>query len=167
MQGQFYKFRPTPNFTQLLMMCTLALSGCIVPATLSAEGPTAKAPHCFVINVRLNGQSIDGPQVVTLKTRKTENTVSLEQKCFQVPEAIVTSELVEVSFTLPGNKIHMSDIPTDFLSGSWDVELADKKFARDVILPKHANASEVCAVVFNEQAQSLSQLQCRTPLAGK
>jgi hypothetical protein len=61
----------------------------------------------------------------------------------------------------------MSDIPTEFLNGAWDVDLADKKFAKDVVVPKHASVSEVCAIVFRDQAQGLSQSQCRTPLAAK
>ncbi|HVP54954.1 MAG TPA: hypothetical protein VMU45_08160 [Candidatus Eisenbacteria bacterium] len=168
MRGKFHNFRQAVKFPQLVIYSPL-LFLCILPATLSAEGPTAKVPHCFAISVRLNGQPIDGPQVVTLKTRKTEDTVSMEQKCFQVPDAIVQSELVEVSFTVPGNNIHMADIPADFFSGAWDVELADKKFAKDVAVPKHVNASEVCAVIFHDgdQTQSLSQPQCRTPLTGK
>lgn len=166
MQEDFYKCRQAVRITQLVL-CGLVLY--VLPAKLSAQGVAAKGPHCFAINVHLNGQAIEGPQSVTLKTSKVENTVSLGQNCFQVPAAIVESELLEVSFTLPGNKVHMSDIPTDFLTGLWDVELADKKFAKDVVVPKHANASEVCAIIFHggDQTQSLAQPQCRTPLAGK
>jgi hypothetical protein len=132
---------------------------------LYAEGPTAQQPRCFAISVRLNGQPIDGPQSVTLKTRKAESNVALDNKCFSLPSAMAESELIDVSFTLPGNQIHMSDVPTDFLHGSWDVDLADKKFGKDVIVPKHASASEVCAVVFLGEVppQSLAQAQCRTP----
>jgi hypothetical protein len=165
MQGSVDNFRRTIEISQLAI-CSLLLSLCLLPATLSAQGAAPKTPHCFAINVHLNGQSIDGPQAITLKTRKVENTLSLDQKCFPVPDAIIESELVEVSFTLPGNKIHMSDIPTDFFSGMWDVDLADKKFGKDVVIPKHANPNEVCAVVFHagDQMQSLSQAQCRTPI---
>jgi hypothetical protein len=168
MQGKFF------NLKRAIKLSTLGTSGlllslCVLPANLSAQAAAAKAQHCIAINVRLNGQAIDGPQAITLKTRKVENTVALEQTCFKVPEAVVESELIEVSFTVPGNKIHMSDIPTDFLNGMWDVDLADKKFAKDVAVPKHANASEVCAVVVHggESEQSMAQSQCRTPLAPK
>ena len=158
-------FGQAVKFSQFVM-CGLALLLCVHPTRTSAQGVAPKGPHCFAINMHLNGQAIDGPQVVTLKTRKAEDTVSLDEKCFKVPSAMLQSELMEISFTLPGNKIHMSDIPTDFFNGSWDVELADKKFGSDVTVPKHANVSGICAVVIREGAgeQSLSQPQCRTPL---
>lgn len=168
MQGKFFNLRQAVNFS-MLAMCGLLLSLCVLPARLSAQAVAPKGPHCFAINVRLNGQAIDGPQAVTLKTRKIENIVALEQTCFKVPDAVVQSELIEVSFTVPGSKIHMSDIPTDFLNGMWDVDLADKKFAKDVAVPRHASASEVCAVVVHDGSteQSIAQPQCRTPLAAK
>jgi hypothetical protein len=167
MQGKFFNLKQPIKFS--LGMCGLLLCFCVLPVQLPAQGAAAKAPHCIAINVRLNGQAIDGPQAITLKTRKVENTVSLEKTCFKVPDAVVESELIEVSFTVPGNKIHMSDIPTDFLNGMWDVDLADKKFAKDVAVPKHASASEVCAVVVHggDAEQSMAQSQCRTPLATK
>jgi len=168
MRPEFQKFRQAEKFS-LFVMRSLLLPLLVLPATLLAEGPTAKVPSCFSISVRLNGQSIDGPQVVTLVTRKTENTVSLEQKCFQVSDAILQSELVEVSFTVPGSKIHLAEIPGDFLKGTWEVDLADKKFGKDVTVPKHFNVSEVCALVVHDgdQTQSLSEPGCRTSLTGK
>lgn len=168
MRPEFHKFRQAVKFL-FWAVCSSLLPLFVLPATLLAEGPTAKVPSCFSISVRLNGQSIDGPQVVTLVTRKTESTVSLEQKCFQVSDAILQSELVEVSFTVPGSKIHLAEIPADFFKGTWEVELADKKFGKDVTVPKHFNASEVCALVVHEgdQTQSLSEPGCRTPLTGK
>ena len=78
---------------------------------------------------------------------KPRSTVSLDDR-FEGPQRHAASELMEISFTLPGNKIHMSDIPTDFFNGSWDVELADKKFGSDVTVPKHANVSAICVVTF-------------------
>jgi len=165
---EFHKFRQAVK-SPLWVVCRALLPLLVLPATLLAEGPTAKVPACFSISVRLNGQSIDGPQVVTLVSRKAENTVSLEQKCFQVSDAILQSELVEVSFTVPGSKIHLAEIPADFFKGTWEVELADKKFSKEVPVPKHFNASEVCALVIHDgdQIQSLAEPRCRTPLTGK
>jgi len=147
-----------------LAMWGLALAVCAYPAGLSAQGAAPKGPHCFAIQVHLNGQPIDGPQSVTLKTRKLENTVPLNAQCFAVPSGMLESELIQISFSVPGNNIRMADIPTDFFSGQWDVELADKRFTKDVVVPKHANVSEMCAVVFRgaDTDQSLSQPQCRT-----
>ena len=167
MRGAFYKSRQAVKHPFFAMCILPLLSLYVVPVDLSAQGPAAKAAHCFGITVRLNGQSIEGPTTVTLKSRKAEDTVSLAGNCFQVSGAIAESELVEVSFTVPGNKLHMADVPSDFFSGTWEVELADKKFSKDIAVPKRANASEVCAVIIRdgEQTQSIAQPQCRTPLA--
>lgn len=168
MRPEFHKFRQAVK-SSLFAVCSSLLLSLVLPTTLLAEGPTAKVPSCFSISVRLNGQSIDAPQVVTLATRKGENTVSLEQQCFQVSDAILQSELVDVSFTVPGSKIHLAEIPGDFFKGTWEVELADKKFSKEVAVPKHFNASEVCALVVHDgdQTQSLAEPRCRTPLTGK
>jgi len=163
MQGKFYEFGSASPFVRLIGCFCLA----VLFTTLSAQAATGTDPGCLAINVRLNGQAIAGPQSVTLKTSKVENTVQLDQKCFKVPDAVMQSELIEVSFTVPGSKIHMSDVPVDFLSGMWDVDLADKKFGKEVVVPKHANVGEVCALVVHNgnSDQGFAQPQCRTPLA--
>jgi hypothetical protein len=168
MQDGFYRRQRAIKFSGMAM-CALALSLCVHPTKLSAQGAAPKGSRCFAINVHLNGQAIAGPKTVTLKTTKAEDTVSLDQTCFQLPSDMLKSELIEISFTLPGSQIHMADIPTDFFSGQWDVQLADKKFGSDVSVPKHANVSGICAVVFHggDSEQSLSQPQCRTPLTVK
>lgn len=168
MQGHLTTLRQALRISHFVKV-SLLLCMAVVCTGLSAQAASANNPHCFGINVRLNGQPIEGPQSVTLKTRKVENTVSLDQKCFKVPDAVVEAELIEVSFTVPGNKIHMSDVPSDFLTGMWDVDLADRKFGKEVAVPKHANASEVCALVVHSGSsdQSLAQPQCRTPVSGK
>jgi len=168
MRGEFYTFQKGSHFGRIAKFSYLLCLG-VLSTGLGARAATAADSHCFAINVRLNGQPIEGPQSVTLKTKKTEDTVALEQKCFKVPDAIVESELIEVSFTVPGNRIHMTDVPPDFLNGMWDVDLADKKFGKEVTLPKHANVSEVCAVVVHSGGsdQGMAQPQCRTPLAAK
>jgi hypothetical protein len=168
MGGGFDRLRQGLNFT-VIMLCGLGLVVCAIPTRTSAQNLTAKGPHCFAIQVHLNGQPIGGPQAVTLKTHKMEDTVALKDSCFPLPSAVLESELIEVSFTVPGNSIRVSDVPTDFFSGQWVVELADKKFSHDVPVPKHANVSEVCAVAFHgsDTEQTLAQPHCRTPLATK
>lgn len=167
MQRAFDRFRHAMRFSGFAM-CALVLSLCVHPTKMSAQGAAPKG-RCFAINVHLNGQAVDGPKVVTLKTTKAEDTVSLDKTCFQLPSDMLKSELIEISFTLPGSQIHMADVPTDFFSGQWDVQLADKKFGSDVSVPKNANVSGICAVVFHggDSEQSLSQPQCRTPLTAK
>lgn len=166
MEGASYNYRQAVKYQFLVTCGLLFLSLCVPPLTHAAEGPTAQTAHCFSIKVRLNGQPIEGPTAITLKSRNAEDTVSLAGNCFQVPAAIAQSELVEVSFTVPGNKLHMADIPSDFFIGTWEVELADKKFSKDIAVPKRANASEVCALIVRDgdQTQSLAQPQCRAPL---
>ena len=152
------------------MLGVLVTSMCIVPKNTFAQGDVAVAggPRCFAIRMHLNGQDLAGPEMVTLKAQNIENTVSLQDKCFQLPSAMLQSELIDLSFTVSGNSIHLSDVPTDFFSGSWDIELADKKFPKDISVPKHANVAEVCALVFHgEKDQSLSQSQCRKALTAK
>jgi hypothetical protein len=116
--------------------------------------------------VRLNGRPIDGPQVITLKTKQAESKASLEGECFSVPPAFLTEKAVDVIFTVPRNKIYLVAISPSFFTGPWDIDLEDKKFDQDVGLPKHARIREACAVVFHggEPENALVQTGCRTPL---
>jgi len=168
MRAGFGKLQPWLKFTGT-MMCALGLALCVSPTRAAAQGIAAKGPHCFAIQVHLNGQPISGPRAVDLKTRTLENTVALNDTCFPFPTAMLKSELIQVSFTVPGNSIHMSDVPADVFSGQWDVELADKKFSNDVTVPKHMNVSEMCAVVFRgaDTPETLEEPHCRSPLAAK
>src|SRR6185437_11658084 len=50
---------------------------------------------------------------------------------------------------VPGNKVYLCAISTGFLAGLWEVQLEDKRFGRDVLLPKHARTKEACAVHFH------------------
>lgn len=134
---------------------------------LLAQSNASQEPPCFGVHVSLNGKPVDGPQVVTLKTKQDENTVLLEHGCFKVPSAMLNEKKIAVSFTLPGNKIDVGAVATGFLTGLWDVELEDKKFGNDTPLPKHTRAREACAIVFHmgdEPERGLSVVPCRTPL---
>jgi hypothetical protein len=73
---------------------------------------------------------------------------------------------LDVSFTVPGSRVYLSGIAAGFLAGSWDIDLADKKFGSEVSLPKHARAKEACAVVFHvgEPETALVQTGCRTSI---
>ncbi len=133
----------------------------------SAQSATAQESKCVSIHVRVNGKAVDGPQVITLKTKQNESTASLDGGCFKVPSALLTEKALDVSFTVPGNKVHLAGIATGFFAGPWDIDLADQKFGSEVSLPKHARAREACAVVFHvgEPETALVQTGCRTPLA--
>lgn len=129
----------------------------------SAQTTTAQESKCFNIHIRLNAKPIEGPRVLTLGAKGKESTASLEEGCFKVPPALLTSKALDVSFTIPGNKIHLSGIAAGFFAGSWDINLADKKFGSEVSLPKHARVKEACAVVFHvgEPEVALVQTGCR------
>ena len=131
---------------------------------------TSRERQCFSIHVRLNGKPLDGPQVITLKTKQDENTISLEQGCFKVPPIMLNEKAIAVSFTLPGNKIDIGTVATGLFTGVWDIELEDKKFDKDTPLPKHTRARDACAIVFHmgdEPERGLSVVPCRTPLRRK
>jgi hypothetical protein len=115
--------------------------------------------------VRLNGNSIDGPKAITVRTPQNENTVAINGNCFTVPPALLAEKKIDVIFVIPRNRVYLAAINSGFFAGPWDVELEDKKFERGVVLPKHARIKEVCAVVFHvgDPETALSQTGCRTP----
>jgi hypothetical protein len=125
-----------------------------------------QAPHCLSIHVRLNGKPVDGPQVITLRTKQNQSTASLEGGCFRVPPDLLSAKALDVLFAVPGSKVHLSAIAGGFFAGPRDIDLDDKKFDRDISLPKHARAREACAVVFHvgEPETAILQTRCRTPL---
>ena len=86
-----------------------------------------------------------------------------------MPPALLTEKAVDVFFTVPGNRIYLTAISPSFFTSPWDIDLADKKFDRDVRLPKHARIREACAVVFHggEPENALSETGCRTPFPPK
>lgn len=151
------------------ILCSFALLLCFNAAKLPAQGATPQQPQCFSIHVRLNGKPIEGPQAITLRTKESESTVALDGGCFTVPPALFAENGVDVVFTVPGNKISLLAISPGFFTSPWDIDLADKKFDRDVSLPKHARIREACAVVFHggEPENALSQTGCRTPFPPK
>jgi hypothetical protein len=135
--------------------------------TLWSQEPRKEASSpCFRLRVHLNGKPIDGPRVVTLKAEHTEATLSLQDGCFVLPPALLKEKTLDLVFTLPYNRIHLSDISAGFFAYSWDIELADKRFDSDVVLPKHARTKEACVVVFHagEPETQMTQTSCRTPL---
>ncbi len=138
-------------------------------AALSAPSTTAHEPRCFSIHVRLNGKPLVGPQAITLKAKQNESTASLEGGCFAVAPDLLSAKTLDVSFDVPGNNIHLSSIATGFLTDIWDVDLEDKKFGREVSLPKHARVRAACAVIFHvgEPERAIVQTGCRKPLSAK
>ena|ERR1039457_4949410 len=95
------------------------------------------------------------------------STASLDAGCFKVPSALLTEKALDVTFTVPGNKIYLVAISSSFFTSPWDIDLADEKFDRDVSLPKHARIKEACAVVFHggEPENAMTQTGCRTPIS--
>ncbi len=149
------------------MICGVALLLCTSAANLHGQATSGNGEtSCFAIHVRLNGKLVDGPQTVTFKTKTTEKAVSLEGGCFRVPPDVLNEKSVDVLFQVARNKIYLSSILAGFFAGPWDIDLEDKRFGRDVVLPKNARTREVCAVIFHvgEPETSLMKTGCRTPL---
>lgn len=130
---------------------------------LSAQATNAE--HCVVIHVRLNGKALDGPQSIAIRTKIGEELLPLTAGCFSVPANTFKEARADMTFELAGNRIHLSAIPTGFFVGSWDIELEDQHFGKDVILPKNARIPEACTVVFHvgDPETRMSQGGCRKP----
>jgi hypothetical protein len=120
---------------------------------------------CFSIHVRLNGKVVEGPLRVTFKTKNGERSTVQEGGCFRVPPDVLSEQAVDVLFTVPGNNVHLSAVAPGFFAGPWDVELEDKHFSKDMVLPKHARVKDACGVVFHlgEPERAITQTSCRTP----
>ena len=142
----------------------LSIAFLLCMSATKLHGQAAGESRCFAVHVRLNGKPVVGPQVLTFKTKEIEKSSSVEGGCFKVPAAVLREKAVDVLFTVPGNKVYLSTILTGFFTGPWDIDLADRRFGSDVVLPKHARTKEVCAVVFHvgepETARTLTK--CRT-----
>ena len=140
---------------------------CLSTANLHAQAvrQVAQVP-CFAVHVRLNGKLVDVPQIITFRNKETETQVALDGGCFNIPAALFKEKSIDVFFEVSGNKVYLSTIPSGFLAGPWDVELADKRFGREVILPKHVRAREACAVTFHvgEPETMVTVTPCRTPI---
>jgi len=136
-----------------------------VGRVLWAQDRVPQKNDCFIIHVRLNGKPVDPPRVVNLKSSFGERSVPLDGGCFKVPSVMLAEKALDISFTVPGNALRLSAIPTGFFMGPWDISLEDKTFGRAASLPKHARAREACNVVFHvgEPETALLVTACRRP----
>jgi len=142
------------------MLC-FAAAVCIFASSVKLGAQNA----CFAVHVRLNGHQVTGPQMLTFKSKDWEKAAPAEGDCIRVPPSVLELKSVDVSFVVSGNSLSLSAIPTALLTGPWDIDLADRHFGRDVVLPKHAHAKNVCAVVFHvgEPETAATFTGCRTP----
>lgn len=124
----------------------------------------ARVSPCFAVHVRVDGRLVEDPKVVTFKTKGAERPVALREGCFSVPADLLDNQAVDILFTVPRNRIYLSGIAPGFFAGSWDVDLEDKRFGKEIVLPKDARVTEVCAVVFHvgEPETVITQTSCRT-----
>jgi hypothetical protein len=132
----------------------------------SAQSTTSNEAHCFSIRIHLNGQPLEGPKTVTFRTRQGDSTVSLDRgTCFKVPSDLLMEEKLDIFFTVPGSNIYLNAMALDFFENIWDIDLQDKKFSRDVHLPRHARAINSCNIVFHggEPEIVMSVNGCRMP----
>src|SRR5579863_2290008 len=119
------------NVSRGSMLCSLwGLLLLTNAAILQAQSATSTKSGCFTIHAYLNGERIGDPQVITLKARQIESTLSTEGSCFKVSPTLITEKAIDVSFTVRGNRVHLSAIPPGFFAGPWDIYLEDKEFGR-------------------------------------
>src|SRR5258706_7200951 len=71
-------------------------------AMLSAQTAIPREPQCFRIHAHLNGEPMNDPQVITLKTEQNDSTLTLEGNCFRVPPTFLTEKALDITFTIPG-----------------------------------------------------------------
>jgi hypothetical protein len=135
---------------------------CVNAASLNAQAPVENP--CFRVHVRLNGKPVVEPQTIIFKTKEMEKSVAAGAGCFKVPSAVFQEAAVDVLFTVPGNRVYLSTIPPGFFAGSWEVDLADRRFGRNVVLPKHARTRNACLVIFHvgEPEMTRTLTRCRT-----
>ena len=145
----------------LLAMAFASLARGQVPSWTETGG-------CFAIEVRLNGQPIAGPQAITLYIAKNETSVVRVGKCFPVPAEVVAAKKVYVSFSLERDFIQFGEVPGWFFGRPWDLDLADRRFGKDVRLPKGARVKQTCVLVVHagEPERVVTTYPCRWPRAG-
>ena len=152
--------------TGVCRLCIRLLTFTVLTGSLLAQRKSSPEPGCFTIQVRLNGGIVNGPKTITLKGKGFETTLFSDTHCFKVPEALLQEHAIDIAFKLPRNRIYLSAIPAGFFAGAWDVYLEDKKFGKEVVVPKHARVKEACAVIFHnsEPERALLQTGCRKPV---
>jgi hypothetical protein len=148
-----------------LIFLSLVLLAASATGMSAQESGSKSVVPCFSIHVHLNGKVVEDPQRVTIKTKNAEFSTVQEGGCFRVPPEVLREQTVDVLFRVPGNKVHISAVAPGFFAGPWDVELEDKRFGKDLVLPKHARAKDACGVVFHvgEPERAIMQTSCRTP----
>lgn len=154
----------TSRKSMIYCLWMLLICGNVVAS--SAQSATSKEVHCFSIRMHLNGQPLEGPKTVTFRTRQGDSIVSLDGgACFKVPSALLMEKKLDIFFTIPGSNIYLNAMAIDFFENIWDIDLQDKKFSRDVHLPRHARAINSCHIVFHGGEPEIAMLAtgCRTP----
>jgi hypothetical protein len=152
--------------TRVMHSVFFALLLCSLPENVSSENTVPIRLPCVTVHVRLSGKSIDAPDVITVRTKDKDTTVSSKDGCLTVPSELLAGKAVDVFFTVPGSRIYLTKISPSFLDAPWDVDLEDKKFGAKSRLPKHARVKEACEVLFHggEPEIELLQTGCRSPL---
>jgi hypothetical protein len=147
---------------QIMVLCDLLLLGFGQKSRANEE--VEQEEHCFRIRVQLNKQRAPSPTAITFQTEHGESTVHSQDGCFRLPKELVSKDSLDLHFEIPRNRIYLSRIASGFFAGAWDIELADKKFEKDVTLPQHARPKDACVVVFHigEPETRIVQTGCRT-----
>ena len=152
------------NFQRLIRCGSWMLALTLYTAISFAQNSELQKAHCFSIHLFLNAKPLDGPQVITVKSKHVEIIVNLEEDCFKIPQKLMAEKELDVFFTVHNNRIHLYAISSSFFTGPWDIYLEDKKFNGDVVLPPNARVKETCMVVFHvgDPQRVLVQSGCRS-----
>ena len=152
--------------SQKSMIFSIGLLLNLGAADLPAQEAIGNRDHpCFTIHVNVDGKPVNGPQIVTFKTKEYEMPASLEGGCFRVPLPVLNEKTVDIFFTVPKNKVYLSAIRTGFFAGPWDVDLEDKPSTGNRVPAKQTRSKEACRVIFHvgEPEIEMVQTPCRTP----
>jgi hypothetical protein len=106
--------------------------------------------QCFSVHVHLDGRLLDGPSSVTLYGKGIQKTIEKSQGCFHVPAELLLQDFLDISFTVEKNALYLPRISTFRLRTLLDVEIEDKKFTNQYLIPKHSPTREACFVAFEE-----------------
>src|SRR5271157_3387268 len=135
----------TLRVVSIVMMIVLLLTNKSV-----AQPPNKVQHNCFDIVVHLNGNRMDGPDMIMLYGNDFQIAINKIYGCFNIPNDIINKGDVDLSFTVQNESLYMLRLPVSRLDTLLDVEIEDKKFWYSVVIPKHTIIKKACYAVLRE-----------------
>jgi hypothetical protein len=129
----------------------------------NAQATTPHNEKCFDVRVKLNGRILDGPSHITLLGKEARIEIERSQGCFHVPSDLLKQETLDLTFIIGKDELYMTGIQTFRLETLLDVEIEDKKFYHESLIPKGAQTKQVCYVVYKEGEPEIASIfsRCR------